>query len=124
MFIMSALRSPRFAFVVMAFIVALGIVFGHHWYGWMGVGFVGLVGLVISHRSEMFTDDGDPHERASTHVVRMKALQMENRLYDNDDAVRRRQSEEQQRHIFHRVINAIFAAITMLGGSMYLFKEY
>ena len=122
--IMSALRSPRFAFAFMAFVVALGIVFGHRWYGWLGVGFVGLIGLVISHRSEMFTHDGDPHERASTHVVRMKALQMENRQYENDDAVRRRQGEEHQRHVFHRVINAIFAAITMLARSMYLFKEF
>ncbi|MEX0695065.1 MAG: hypothetical protein WD075_11520 [Rhodospirillales bacterium] len=124
MFIMSALRSTRFAFIFMAFVVAMGIVFGHHWYGWLGVGFVGLVGLVISFRSEMFTHDGDPHERASTHVVRMQTLQIKNRLHDNDDAIRRRQGEDQQRRTFYRVINAVFAAITALGGAMFFLKEF
>ncbi len=124
MFIMSALRSPRFAFIFMAFVVALAIVFGHRWYGWLGVGFVGLAGLLISMRAEIFEDSADTHERASTHVVKMHALELENRQMENGDASKRRQGESLQRYVFHRVINTIFAAILMLGGSMFFLKEF
>lgn len=118
MSIMNLLRSPKFAFVVMAFFVACAIVFGHRWFGWIGVGFVGLMGLVISMRAEIFEHSGDPHERASTHTVQMLAKQQENERFENPDARRRREGEALQRYVFHRVINTIFAAILMLGGAM------
>ncbi|MBO6520959.1 MAG: hypothetical protein JJ900_06510 [Rhodospirillales bacterium] len=124
MSIMNLLRSPRFAFVCMAFFVACGIVFGFRWFGWMGVGFVGLVGLMISMRAEIFETCGDPHERASTHTVQMLARQRENERMENPDARRRREGEAIQRYVFHRVINAVFAAILMLGGSMFFLKEF
>jgi len=121
---MSALRSPRFAFLFMSFVVALAIVFGHRWFGWLGVGFVGLIGLLISMRSEIFCEFGDTHERASTHVVQMHARMLENRRMENGDASKRREGESLQRYVFHRVINTIFAAILMLGGSMFFLKEF
>ena len=121
---MSLLRSPKFAFIVMAFFVACAIVFGHRWFGWMGVGFVGLVGLMISMRAEIFEHSGDPHERASTHTVEMLARQRANESMENPDAQRRRDGEALQRYVFHRVINAVFAAILMLGGSMFFLKEF
>lgn len=121
---MSLLRSPKVAFVVMSFVVAAGIVFGYRWFGWIGVGLVGVLGLAISLRAEIFEAHGDPHERASTHVVKMYAKQLENRRLENRDAQVRRHGEDQQRHIFHRVINAVFTAITMLGGSMHLLREF
>jgi hypothetical protein len=124
MLIMQILRSPRTAFIFMAFIVAMGIVFGHRWFGWLGVGFVGLLGLFISQRAEMFADCGDPHERASAQVAGLYARQLENNKLDNTDGQNRRQGESLQRHILHRVINTIFAAILMLGGSMYFLKEF
>ncbi|WNJ98263.1 hypothetical protein L2D14_10295 [Thalassospiraceae bacterium LMO-JJ14] len=124
MLIMQILRSPRTAFVFMSFVVALGIVFGFRWFGWLGVGFVGLLGLMISHRAEIFDDCSDPHERASAQVTDMYARQLENKRLDNHDARRRREGEALQRHIMHRVINAVFAAILMLGGSMFFLKEF
>jgi len=122
--VMQILRSPRTAFVVMSFVVACGIVFGFRWFGWLGVGFVGLLGLMISHRAEIFDDCGDPHERASAQVTNMYAKQIDNRRMDNPDAQRRREGEAMQRYVMHRVINAVFAAILLLGGSMFFLKEF
>lgn len=121
---MHLLRSPQTAFVFMAFVVAMGVVFGFRWFGWLGVGFVGLLGLMISHRAEMFDDCGDPHERASAQVADLYARQLDNKRLDNDEARLRREGEALQRHIMHRVINAVFAAILMLGGSMFFLKEF
>lgn len=121
---MNILRSPRTAFVVMAFIVACGMVFGFRWFGWLGVGFVGLLGLTVSHRAETFADCGDPHERASAQVTQMYARQIENRKFDDSDAEHRRNGEQMQRNVLHRVINAVFTAILMLGGAMFFWKEF
>lgn len=121
---MSFLRSPRAAFVTMAFFVAIAIVFGFQSFGWLGVGFVGLLGLLISSRAEIFENVGDPHERASAHTVSMYAQQLKNREMENPDAKRRREGEALQRYVFHRAINTIFVAIVMLGGSMYFLKEF
>ncbi len=124
MLIMALLRSPRVAYIFMSFVVACGLVFGFQWFGWMGVGFVGLLGLVISLRAEIFDACGDPLAQASVNVVKMYSKQLENRQMENTDAVRRRHGKEFQRYIFHRAINTIFAAIMMLGGSMFFLKEY
>lgn len=121
---MTLLRSPQVAYVFMSFIVACGLVFGFHWFGWIGVGFVGLLGLVISLRAEIFDSCSDPLAQASVNVVKMYSKQLENRQLENVDATHRRQGKEFQRHIFHRAINAIFAAIMMFGGSMFLLKEF
>ncbi len=122
--IMPLLRSPRIAFVVMAFVVACGIVYGFRWFGWLGVGFVGLLGLLISMRAEIFENSGDPHERASHHAVHMLARQKENERLESPDERRRREGETMQRYVFHRVINTIFAAILLLGGTMFFLKEF
>lgn len=118
------LRSTKVAFVVMSFVVAVGIVFGFRYYGWIGVGLVGVLGLAISLRAEIFETYGDPHERAANDVVKMYAQQLENRRFENRDAQHRRYGDDLRRHIFHRVINAVFAAIVMLGGSMHLLREF
>lgn len=124
MMVMQILRSPRTPFIVLSFLVACGIVFGFRWFGWMGVGFVGLVGLFISHRAEMFADCGDPHERASAQITDLYTRQLENNKLDNADGQNRRAGETSQREIFYRVINAVFVAILMLGGTMYFVKEF
>lgn len=121
---MTLLRSPQVAYIFMSFIVACGLVFGFQWFGWMGVGFVGLVGLLISLRAELFDACGDPLAQASVNAVKMYSKQIENQQMDNVDAVHRRQGKDLQRHIFHRAINTIFAAILMLGGSMFFLKEF
>ncbi len=121
---MDILRSPRTAFVFMAFVVACGIVFGFRWFGWLGVGFVGLLGLMISHRAEVFEECADPHERASAQTAKMYARHLENRKLEGVEAETRRKGEQMQRSVLHRVINAVFAAILMLGGSMFFLKEF
>lgn len=121
---MTLLRSPQVAYIFMSFFVACGLVFGFQWFGWIGVGFVGLIGLVISLRAELFDACGDPLAQASVNAVKMYSKQIENQQMDNIDAVHRRQGKDLQRHIFHRAINTIFAAILMLGGSMYFLKEF
>ena len=90
----------------------------------MGVGFVSLLGLLISLRAELFDACGDPLAQASFNAVKMYSKQLENQQMDNVDAVHRRQRKNLQRHIFHRAINTIFSAILMLGGSMYFLKEF
>ena len=124
MLIMALLRSPQVAYIFMSFFVACGLVLGFQWFGWMGVGFVGLLGLLISLRAELFDACGDPLAQASVNVLRMYSRQLKNRQMENTDAVRRRQGKELQRHIFHRAINTVFAAIMMLGGSMFFLKEF
>ncbi len=108
----------------MSFFVACGLVFGFQWFGWIGVGFVGLLGLLISLRAELFDAYGDPLAQASVNAVKMYSKQIENQQMDNIDAIHRRQGKELQRHIFHRAINTIFAAILLLGGSMFFLKEF
>ena len=120
---MSFLRSPRVAFVVMSFLVAAAIVFGHAYFGWLGVGLVGLLGLVISMRAEMFEDCADPHERAGADMLNLYARDLENRRTESSESPMRRQGESFQRYVMHRVINTIFAAIAMLGGAMYVVRE-
>lgn len=124
MLIMTLLRSPQVAYIFMSFFVACGLVFGFQWFGWMGVRFVSLLGLLISLRAELFDACWDPLAQASFNAVNMYSKQLENQQIDNVDAVHRRQRKNLQRHIFHRAIYTIFAAILMLGGSMYFLKEF
>jgi len=124
MLFMALLRSPQVAYIFMSFFVACGLVFGFQWFGWIGVGFVGLLGLLISLRAELFDAYGDPLAQASVNAVKMYSKQIENQQMDNIDAIHRRQGKELQRHIFHRAINTIFAAILLLGGSMFFLKEF
>lgn len=120
---MGLLRSPRVAFVFMAFVIATAIVFAKFYFGWLGVGLVGLLGLVISLRAEIFDEYGDPHERSCTHVVQMHARQLENRnQFENRDAQLRRQGEAFKRDIMHRAVNTVLGAIMVFGMAMYVVR--
>lgn len=119
---MGLLRSKRAAFVFMSFVVAFAIVLAKSYFGWLGVGLVGLIGLVISLRAEIFDEYGDPHERSCTHVVQMHSRQLENRQFENRDAQLRRQGEDMQRSTMHRAINTVMGAIMVLGMAMYLVR--
>ena len=120
---MNLLRSTRFAFVVMAFFVAGLLVAGHLYFGWLGVGMVGLLGLVISHRAEIFADHSDPHERNTHLVVAMHRRKLDAQKDERAEEALKRKHSERRRIIMHRVINTVFAAILMLGGSMYFLHQ-
>lgn len=119
---MGLLRSQRAAFVFMSFVIALAIVFAKLYFGWFGVGLVGLLGLVISLRAEIFDEHGDPHERSCTHVVQMYARQLDNRQLENRDAQLRRQGDNMRRDIMHRAINTVLGAIMVFGMAMYFVR--
>ena len=119
---MGLLRSQRVAIVFMAFVIAFAIVIAKSFFGWFGVGFVGLLGLVISLRAEIFENYGDPHERSCTHVVQMYSRQLDNRQLDNRDAQLRRQGEDMKRDTMHRAINTVFGAIMVFGMAMYFVR--
>lgn len=119
---MNLLRSTRFAFIVMAFIVACLLVAGHFYFGWLGVGMVGLLGLMISQRAEIFADHSDPHERNIHLVVPMHNRKLEGQKDERAEEKLKREHLDRNRVMIHRVINSIFAAILMLGGSMYLLR--
>jgi hypothetical protein len=91
-------------------------------FGWFGVGLVGLLGLVISLRAEIFDEYGDPHERSCTHVVQMYSRQLDNRQFENRDAQLRRQSDDIKRDTFHRAVNAVLGAIMVFGMAMYFVR--
>ncbi len=120
---MNLLRSTRFAFVAMAFFVACLLVAGHAYFGWLGVGMVGLLGLVISLRAEIFADHSDPHERNTHLVVAMHSRKLDAQKDERAEESLKRQHMERSRVMIHRVINTIFAAILMLGGSMYFLRQ-
>jgi hypothetical protein len=120
---MNLLRSTRFAFVVMAFLVACLLVTGHAYFGWLGVGFVGLLGLMISHRAQMFADHSDPHERNTHLVVAMHSRMLDAHKNEREEEVLKRKHMDRNRLMMHRVINTIFAAILMFGGSMYFLRQ-
>lgn len=120
--IMGLLRSQRIAFVFMTFVIALAIVLAKFYFGWFGVGLVGLLGLVISLRAEIFEKYGDPHERSCTHVVQMYARQLDNRQFENRDAQLRRQGDDSKRDILHRAVNTVLGAIMVLGMAMYIVR--
>ena len=120
---MNLLRSTRFAFVVMAFFVACLLVAGHLYFGWLGVGMVGLLGLLISHRAEVFDDHSDPHERNTHLVVAMHGRKIAAQKDERAEEALKRKHAERSRAMIHRVINTIFAAILMLGGSMYFLRQ-
>jgi hypothetical protein len=120
--IMGLLRSQRVAFVFMSFVIAFAIVLAKFYFGWFGVGLVGLLGLVISLRAEIFDRYGDPHERSCTHVVQMYSRQLDNRQFENCDAQLRRQGEDFRRDILHRAVNTVPGAIMFLGMAMYLVR--
>lgn len=122
MSIMGILRSPRTAFVFMAFVIAVAIVLAKFYFGWFGVGLVGLLGLVISLRAEIFDEYGDPHERSCTHVVQMYSRQLDNRQLENRDAQLRRQGEDMKRDTMHRAINTVLGAIMFFGMAMYFVR--
>lgn len=119
---MGLLRSPRVAFVFMAFVIATAIVLAKFYFGWLGVGLVGLLGLVISLRAEIFEEYGDPHERSCTHVVQMHARQLDNRKFENRDGQLRRQGEDFKRDIMHRAVNTVLGAIMVFGMAMYVVR--
>lgn len=121
---MGLLRSQRAAFVFMAFVIAFAIVMAKSYFGWFGVGLVGLLGLVISLRAEIFDKYGDPHERSCTHVVQMYSRQLENRQFENRDGQLRRQSKDMQRDILHRAVNTVLGAIMMFGMAMYFVRVF
>ncbi len=114
------LRSQRTAFVAISIMIGCAVSFGYQFYGWLGVGFVGLVGLIISLRAEIFEHYGDPHERNAGYVVSVYARQMRNRKFDGPEGAMRRESEAAARHRMHRVINAVLGAIMLLGGAMFV----
>lgn len=114
------LRSQRTAFVVISILIGCAVTFGYQLYGWLGVAFVGLVGLIISLRAEIFEHYGDPHERNSGYVVSVYARQLRNRDHDGPEGQLRRQSEAAARHQIHRVLNAVLGAIMLLGAGMTL----
>lgn len=122
MSVMALLRSQRTAFVFMAFVIALAIVLAKFYFGWFGVGLVGLLGLVISLRAEIFDEYGDPHERSCTHVVQMYARQVDNRRLENRDAQLRRRGEDFRRDIMHRAVNTVLGAIMIFGMAMYFVR--
>lgn len=114
------LRSQRAAFVVVSIVIGCAVSFGYQLYGWLGVGFVGLLGLVISLRAEIFEQYGDPHERNAGYVVSVYARQLRNRNYDGPEGHMRRKSEAAARNQIHRVLNAVLGAIMLLGAGMTL----
>ena len=118
--IMGLLRSQRVAFVFMTFVIALAIVLAKFYFGWLGVGMVGLLGLAISLRAEIFEKYGDPHERSCTHVVQMYSRQLDNRQFENRDAQLRRQGDDLHRDTLHRAVNTVLGAIMFLGMAMYV----
>lgn len=120
--IMGLLRSQRVAFVFMTFVIALAIVLAKFYFGWLGVGMVGLVGLAISLRAEIFEKYGDPHERSCTHVVQMYSRQLDNRQFENRDAQLRRQGDDLDRDTLHRAVNTVLGAIMFLGMAMYVVR--
>ncbi len=120
---MNLLRSVRFAFVAMAFFVACLLVAGHHYFGWLGVGVVGLLGLLISHRAEIFDEHSDPHERNTHLVVAMHGRRLESQKTERPEESFKRKDINRRRILMHRVINTIFVAILMLGGSMYFLRQ-
>ena len=119
---MNLLRSHRFAFVFMSFVIAMAIVLAKFYFGWLGVGLVGLLGLVISLRAEIFDNYGDPHERSCTHVVQMYFRQLDNRQFENRDAQLRRHGDDLRRDIMHRAVNTVLGAIMMFGLAMYVVR--
>lgn len=120
--IMGLLRSQRVAFVFMAFVIALAVVLAKSYFGWFGVGLVGLLGLVISLRAEIFEQYGDPHERSCTHVVQMYSRQLDNRQFENRDAQLRRMGDDMRRDTMHRAINTVLGAIMVFGMAMYFVR--
>ena len=118
--IMPILRSPKTAVIFMAFLVAFALVLGYRHFGWLGVSFVGILGLAISFRAEVFEDYFDPHERNAGQVVDMYKRQMDNRRQDGAEAKLKREAHEMRLYATHRAINAIFGALTVLGGAMSL----
>lgn len=119
---MGLLRSQRVAFVFMSFVIALAIVLAKFYFGWLGVGMVGLLGLAISLRAELFEKYGDPHERSCTHVVQMYSRQLDNRQFENRDAQLRRQGDDLNRDVMHRAVNTVLGAIMFLGMAMYFVR--
>ena len=122
MSVMGLLRLQRAAFVFMAFVIAFAIVLAKSYFGWFGVGLVGLLGLVISLRAEIFDEYGDPHERSCTHVVQMYSRQLENRRLENRDAQLRRRGNDLRRDIMHRAVNTVLGAIMVFGMAMYFVR--
>lgn len=119
--LMRLLRSQVFALAVMTLLVVAALIVGHYYFGGLGVMFVGIVGLTISMRAEVFEGYSDPHERSSADVVRMYAIARDNRRFDGPDAVHKEAAESRQRHTFHRAVNAVFGAITVAGLGLLLF---
>ncbi len=123
MMIRTLLGSTRTAIVVMTFVVALGLVFGHRYAGWLGVAFVGLVGLVISFRAEMFEDYIDPTERTNGHSVQMHARYLETRAEEGLDRAPAHTATDRGRDIMHRAINAVLGSIALAGLGLHLLHE-
>ncbi len=117
------LRSQRVALIVMSIVIGVAITFGYRHFGWLGVSFVGLVGLVISLRAEIFEKYGDPHERNGGYVVSVYARQMRNDDRDGPEAMLRKRSEAAARGQMHRAINAVFGAIMLLGVGMMISRS-
>lgn len=117
--LMSILRSQMTAYVVLGCFVVVLMVFGFRTYGWLGVGLVGITGLFISLRAEVFDAYGDPHERNGGFVVTMYARQLEDRERETAEGAMKRLAEEARRHVFFRVINSVFGAIAIAGGTLH-----
>lgn len=116
--LMAVLRAPLTAYVAMAVLVLCALYFGYQTYGWLGVAMVGVVGLAISLRAELFDAYGDPHERNGGYVVTMYARQLDDRRIENVEQSLKRKAEEASRNVLFRAINSVFTAIAAAGGAM------
>lgn len=117
--VMQILRSPLTAYVVVGCIVMMLIFWGFRTYGWLGVGLVGIAGMFVSLRAEVFDAYGDPHERNGGFVVTMYARQLEDRARETVEDAMKRAAEEARRHTFFRAINSVFGAIAIAGGALH-----
>ncbi len=117
--VMNILRSHLTAYVVVGCFVVILMYFGFRTYGWLGIGLVGITGLFISVRAEVFDAYGDPHERNGGFVVTMYARQMKDRTRETAEGAMKRFAEEARRHVFFRAINTVFGALAIAGGTLH-----
>jgi hypothetical protein len=106
-------QNPTYVAVLSTAVVVVLVFLVADLIGWLGVGLVGLLGLVLAYRTEITEGSVSGDWRVGVAVLRRQLEQQ-----SNDDP-RRRRSEGARLKRTLAIVKAVFLAVTVLGFVMF-----